>query len=64
MTTFIGAYGEMRIHLSKYHGIRRIIGPHTNKYDLLGDPEVTANIYCKSRNRPNADTQNYSTDLR
>ena len=32
--------------------------------DLLGDPEVTANIYCKSRNLPNTDTQNYSTDLR
>ena len=31
---------------------------------ILGDPEVTANIYCKSRNLPNADTQNYSTDLR
>ena len=30
---------------------------------LLGDPEVTANIYCKSRNLPNSDTkitvQNY-----
>ena len=34
------------------------------KYDILGDPEVTANIYCKSRNPPNMDTQNYSTDLR
>ena len=33
-------------------------------YQLLGDPEVTANIYCKSRNLPNTDTQNYSTDLR
>ena len=31
---------------------------------LLGDPEVTANIYCKSRNLPKKDTQNYSTDLR
>ena len=31
---------------------------------LLGDPEVTANIYCKSRNLPITDTQNYSTDLR
>ena len=31
---------------------------------LLGDPEVTANIYCKSRNLTNTDTQNYSTDLR
>ena len=27
-------------------------------------PAVTANIYCKSRNLPNTDTQNYSTDLR
>ena len=31
---------------------------------ILGDPEVTANIYCKSRNLPNTDTQNYGTDLR
>ena len=30
---------------------------------VLGDPEVTTNIYCKSRNLPNKDTQNYSTDL-
>ena len=34
------------------------------KAHLLGDKEVTANIYCKSRNLPNADTQNDSTDLR
>ena len=32
--------------------------------ELLGDPEVTANIYFKSRNLPNTDAQNYSTDLR
>ena len=31
---------------------------------LLGDPEVTANIYCKSRNLSNTNTQNYGTDLR
>ena len=31
---------------------------------VLGDPEVTANIFCKSRNLSNKDTQNYSTDLR
>jgi len=30
----------------------------------MGEPEVTANIYCKSRNLLNADTQNYSTDMR
>ena len=30
---------------------------------VLGDPEVTAYIHCKSRNLPNTDTQNYSTDL-
>ena len=30
---------------------------------ILGDPEVTANIYCISHNLPNTDTQNYSTDL-
>ena len=33
-------------------------------YVILGDPEVTANIYCKSCNLPNTKTQNYSTDLR
>ena len=32
--------------------------------DILGDPEVTANIYCKSRNLPNTDTPICSTDLR
>ena len=31
---------------------------------VLGDPEVTANTYCKSRNLPNTDSQNYRTDLR
>ena len=30
---------------------------------LLGDPEVTANIYCKSSNLPNSDTCNYSIDF-
>ena len=32
--------------------------------ELLGDPEVTANIYCKSHNLANTYTQDYSTDLR
>ena len=27
--------------------------------ELLGDPEVTAIIYCKSRNLPNTDLRNY-----
>ena len=31
---------------------------------ILGDLEVTANIYCKSPNFPNTKTQNYSTDIR
>ena len=31
---------------------------------LLGVPCMSANIYCKSRNLPNTDTQNCSTDLR
>ena len=31
---------------------------------VLGDPEATANICCKSRNLPNTDMENYSTDLR
>ena len=30
----------------------------------LGEPEVTANIYCKSRNHPNTDKDGYSSDLR
>ena len=32
--------------------------------NILGDPEVTANIYCKSRNLPDTDTQNDRTDMR
>ena len=36
----------------------------TLKINVLGDPEVTANIYCKSHNLPNTEMQNYSTDLR
>ena len=32
--------------------------------DVLDDPEVNANIYCKSRDLLNTDTQFYSTDLR
>ena len=35
----------------------------SNSIVFLGDPEVTANIYYKSRNLPNTDTQNYSKDL-
>ena len=31
---------------------------------VLGDPELTANVYYKSRNLPNTGKQNYSTDLR
>ena len=31
---------------------------------ILGDPEVTANIYYKSCNLANTDKQIYSTDLR
>ena len=49
--------GTIRI-AAKY---TRIDIEHLN---VLGDPEVTASIYRKSRNLPNADTQNYSTDLR
>ena len=39
------------------------MGEADSPQSILGDPEVTANIYCKSRNLPNTDTQNYSTDL-
>ena len=31
---------------------------------ILGDSEFTANVYGKSLNLPNTDTQNYSADLR
>ena len=31
---------------------------------ILGVPCITANIYCKSRNRPSTDKRNYSIDLR
>ena len=34
------------------------------QYHILGDTEVTANIYCKSCNLPNTITQINSTDLR
>ena len=37
---------------------------HTSRLHILRHPEVTANIYCKSSNLPNTDTQNHSTDLR
>ena len=36
----------------------------TINHVILGDPEVTTNIYCKLRNLPNTDTQKYSTYLR
>ena len=35
-----------------------------NLNHVLGDPEVAANIYCKSHNIPNTGTEIYSTDLR
>ena len=34
------------------------------RISILGDPEVTANMYCKLRNLPNTDTENDSTDMR
>ena len=37
---------------------------YANDVNVLGDPEVTVNIYCKSRNLPNTKTPNFSTDLR
>ena len=42
------------------YGITMIAG----QMKVLGDPEFTANIYCKSRNLPYTDTQNFSTHLR
>ena len=41
-----------------------IAGNFLRAESVLGDPEVTANIVCKSRNLPGTYTQNYSTDLR
>ena len=38
--------------------------PDTFLKHILGDPEVTANIYRKLRNLPKKDKHNYSTDLR
>ena len=35
----------------------------TNKREILGDPEDTANMYCKSLTLLNTYTQNYGTDL-
>ena len=43
-------------------GLPQKNGNNNGDCDIPGDPEVTANIYCKSRNLPNRDTQNYSTD--
>ena len=37
--------------------------PYLIRFTYL-HPQVTANVYCKLRNLPNTDTQNYSTDLR
>ena len=42
----------------------RFLKTNILKLSILGDPEVTANIYCNSRNHPIMDAQNYSTDLR
>ena len=36
----------------------------TVQIPILGVPYISANIHCKSRNFPNTDIQNYSTDLR
>ena len=44
--------------------VRAIYTKIVKNVNILGDPEVTVNIYCKSRNLLNTDTQNYSTDLR
>ena len=37
---------------------------HGGQYQVRGVSYITANIYCKSRNLPNTDIQNYSIDLR
>ena len=45
--------------------VNHFYGP--NDYDyihILGVPYISANINCKSRNLPNTDMRNYSTDLR
>ena len=47
------------IDIEAWH--RRIRNRKLWYHDILGDPEVTANIYCKSRNIPN--TENYSTEF-
>ena len=49
--------------IKPFYGVKRNLRDFI-KAQVLGDPGVTANIYCKSLNLPNTGTQNYSTDLR
>ena len=62
LTSILEEYSQPRQIMNNIHG-KIVIFP-VQIVIVLGDPEVTANIYCKSRNLPNTDTQNYSTDLR
>ena len=57
---------QRSVSIRKHSKVRFVYNLEFFKYTIhiLGDPEVTANIYCKSRNLPNTDTQNYTTDLR
>ena len=45
-------------------GARRISSCVAGVEYILSEPEVTAYIYCKSRNLHNTYTKNYSIDLR
>ena len=73
MNSNIYIYPYLVIHVDKLVtgcgdgiGLKRKITTANNEYIkyILGDPEVTANIYCKSRHLPNRETRNYRTDFR
>ena len=53
--------------LFRVRGQKTLTGISTQQFIqsvVLGDPELTANINCKSRNLPNMDTDYYGIDLR
>ena len=56
-----GTEGESEKDLEKERETERNRG---REREILGDPKVTENIYCKTCNLSNTDTQNHSTDLR
>ena len=51
-------------NINVLHATLAYLGYTSSIGHLHGDPKFPANIYCKSRNLPNTETHNYSTDLR